>query len=242
MTDLALHRLGGEGPDILFIHGFGADRLGWLAVAPQLFGEASVWAVEYAGHGTAGNDAGDGAPTTIAAAIGDEIRDRLTRPIIVGHSLGGTLALHLAATMPEDLAGLVLLAPAALAASIDNSFIAAIPELDDPDEALDVLRRLVCRKILITPRMAGAVVAGLSPPERRAALRQIASALETAAPPPFPPLLPFEVIWGGEDEILAPPEAPIPDMQLVENVGHMPHIEAAGDVIAAIRRGLGTAE
>ena len=242
MTDLALHRLGGEGPDILFIHGFGADRLGWLAVAPQLFGEASVWAVEYAGHGTAGNDAGDGAPTTIAAAIGDEIRDRLNRPIIVGHSLGGTLALHLAATMPEDLAGLVLLAPAALAASIDNSFIAAIPELDDPDEALDVLRRLVCRKILITPRMAGAVVAGLSPPERRAALRQIASALETAAPPPFPPLLPFEVIWGGEDEILAPPEAPIPDMQLVENVGHMPHIEAAGDVIAAIRRGLGTAE
>ena len=42
MTDLALHRLGGEGPDILFIHGFGADRLGWLAVAPQLFDEASA--------------------------------------------------------------------------------------------------------------------------------------------------------------------------------------------------------
>ncbi len=181
MTDLALHRLGGEGPDILFIHGFGADRLGWLAVAPQLFDEASVWAVEYAGHGTAGNDAGDGAPATIAAAIADEIGDRLTRPLVVGHSLGGTLALHLAAAMPEGLAGLVLLAPAALAASIDDSFIAAIPELDDPDEALDVLRRLVCRKILITPRMAGAVVAGLSPPGRRAALRQIAGALETGA-------------------------------------------------------------
>ena len=241
MTDLALHRLGGEGPDILFIHGFGADRLGWLAVAPQLFDEASVWAVEYAGHGTAGNDAGDGAPATIAAAIADEIGDRLTRPLVVGHSLGGTLALHLAAALPEGLAGLVLLAPAALAAGIDDSFIAAIPELDDPDEALDVLRRLVCRKILITPRMAGAVVAGLSPPGRRAALRQIAGALETSAPPPFPPLVPFEVIWGSEDEILAPPDPALPDMQLVDGVGHMPHIEAAGDVIAAIRRGLGTA-
>ena len=242
MTDLALHRLGGEGPDILFIHGFGADRLGWLAVAPQLFDEASVWAVEYAGHGTAGNDAGDGAPATIAAAIADEIGDRLTRPLVVGHSLGGTLALHLAAAMPERLAGLVLLAPAALAAGIDDSFIAAIPELDDPDEALDVLRRLVCRKILITPRMAGAVVAGLSPPGRRAAHRQIAGALETSAPPPFPPLVPFEVIWGSEDEILAPPDPALPDMQLVDGVGHMPHIEAAGDVIAAIRRGLGTDE
>ncbi len=242
MTDLALHRFGGEGPDILLIHGFGADRLGWLAVAPQLFGEASVWAAEYAGHGTAGNDAGDGAPATIAAAIADEIGDKLTRPLVVGHSLGGTLALHLAAAMPAGLAGLVLLAPAALAAGIDDSFIAAIPELDDPDEALDVLRRLVCRKVLITPRMAGAVVAGLSPPERRAALRQIAGALETSAPPPFPPLVPFEVIWGGEDEILAPPDPAFPDMQIVGGVGHMLHIEAAGDVIAAIRRGLGAAE
>ena len=242
MTDLALHRFGGEGPDILLIHGFGADRLGWLAVAPQLFGEASVWAAEYAGHGTAGNDAGDGAPATIAAAIADEIGDKLTRPLVVGHSLGGTLALHLAAAMPAGLAGLVLLAPAALAAGIDDSFIAAIPELDDPDEALDVLRRLVCRKVLITPRMAGAVVAGLSSPERRAALRQIAGALETSAPPPFPPLVPFEVIWGGEDEILAPPDPAFPDMQIVGGVGHMLHIEAAGDVIAAIRRGLGAAE
>ena len=50
MTDLALYRLGDEEPDILFIHGFGADRLSWLVVAPQLFGEAIVWAAEYAGR------------------------------------------------------------------------------------------------------------------------------------------------------------------------------------------------
>jgi len=143
--------------------------------------------------------------------------------------------------MPAGLAGLVLLAPAALAAGIDDSFIGATPEFDDPDQALDLLRRLVCRKVLITSRMSGVVVAGLSPPERQAALRQIAGALETSAPPPFPPLVPFEVIWGGEDEILAPPDPAFPDMQLVDGIGHMPHIEAAGDVIAAIRRGLGTA-
>ena len=238
MTDLALHRLGGEGPDIPFIQGFGADRLGWLAVAPHLFSEASVWAAEYASHGTDRNDGGDGTPATIAAAIADEIGHRLTRPLVVGHSLGVTLARHLAAAMPAELAGLVLLAPAALAAGIDDGFIAAIPELEDPDEALDVLRRLVCRKVLITPRMTGSVVAGLSPPERRAALKQIAGALETSAPPPFPPLMRFEVIWGSEDEILAPPDPALPDMHFVDGVGHMPHIEATGDVIAMIRRGL----
>ena len=73
-------------------------------------------------------------------------------------------------------------------------------------------------------------MAGLSPPERQAALRQIAGALETSAPPPFPLLVTFEVIWGGEDEILAPPDPAFPDMQLVDGVGHMPHIEAPADV------------
>ena len=60
--------------------------------------------------------------------------------------------------------------------------------------------------------------------------------------PPFPPLVPFEVICGGEDEILAPPDPAFLDMQLVDGVGHIPHIEATGDVIAAIRGGLGTAK
>ena len=44
MSAAALHRLGGEGPDILFIHGFGADRLSWLALA-SLLALASSWLV-----------------------------------------------------------------------------------------------------------------------------------------------------------------------------------------------------
>ena len=35
MSDAALYRLGGEGPDVLLIDGFGADRLPWLALAPN---------------------------------------------------------------------------------------------------------------------------------------------------------------------------------------------------------------
>ena len=69
MSAAALHRLGGEGPDILFIHGFGADRLSWLALAPKLFPFGTVWAVEYAGHGMAGNDVGEGNPSDLSRAI-----------------------------------------------------------------------------------------------------------------------------------------------------------------------------
>ena len=64
--------------------------------------------------------------------------------------------------MPAGLAWLVLLlAPAALAAGIDDSFIGSTSEFDDQDQALDLLRRLVCRKVLITSRMSGVVVAGI---------------------------------------------------------------------------------
>ena len=59
MSAAVLHKLGGSGPDILLIHGFGSDRLSWLATAPKMFQLGTIWAVEYAGHGMAGNDIGD---------------------------------------------------------------------------------------------------------------------------------------------------------------------------------------
>ena len=238
MSDVALHRLGGEGQDLLLIHGFGADRLSWLAVAPQLFDVASVWAVEYAGHGTAGNDAGDGSATAIATAIRSAIDGQLTRPHVVGHSLGGTLALHLAAMMPDNLSSLLLLAPAALADDIDASFVSATPELDDPVIALDLLNRLVSRKTLVTLRMAEAMVAGLGSTGRRDALRCISKALKTSTPPAFPPPVPYDILWGAEDAIASPPAEGLPQLQIIDDVGHLPHIEAATKVISHLRHNL----
>ncbi|MGB0519233.1 MAG: alpha/beta fold hydrolase [Candidatus Puniceispirillaceae bacterium] len=155
MTDAVLHRLGGEGPDVLLIHGFGADRMSWLAVASQMFETATLWAVEYAGHGGAGNDVGDGTPQSLAAAIETAICGALTRPIIVGHSLGGTVALHLAASATADISGLLLLAPAGVSGQPDSDFIDILPELEDGEFAPAYGRRL-CRDIAGRRAPAGA--------------------------------------------------------------------------------------
>ena len=189
MSDTALHRLGGDGPDILLILGFGADRLSWLALAPPLFPVATVWAAEYGGHGAAGNDVGDGTPAALAAAIESDIADRLIRPLVVGHSLGGVVALLPAARGALDPAGLVLLAPAGLADIPDSSFVTRLPEVTDGGAALALLQQLVVRKVLITRRMADAFVEVLADAprrapyhRRRAGLRRYAAALSAGLP------------------------------------------------------------
>ena len=235
MTDAVLHRLGGEGPDVLLIHGFGADRMSWLAVAPQMFDFATVWAVEYAGHGQAGNNAGDGTPQDLAAAIEAEVGGRLSRPVVVGHSLGGALALHMAASATADISGLLLLAPAGVAGRPDGGFIDALSGLEDGAAALVVMRRLVVRKTLITRRMADTFVETLHADGRRQALRRIAGALTVASPPPYPPDVPVVTLWGASDDIAAPPESAMPGLRVIKGVGHLPHIEAVSEVVTALR-------
>ena len=236
MTDVALHRLGGAGPDVLLIHGIGADRMSWLALAPQLFEFTTVWAAEYAAHGTAGNDAGDGAPETLANAIEAEVTGRFFRPLIIGHSLGGTLALHLTARATLDVSGLLLLAPAGLAGHDTGDFIDRLPELRDGDAALKLLRRLVVRKTLITQRMADAFVQSLEDDARRSALRIIAKGLKTAPSVVFPQNTPCSILWGDSDDVARFPDELSVDTRVLENVGHLPHIEAVEDVVMEVRR------
>ena len=217
MTDALLHKIGGEGPDILLIHGFGADRLSWLALAPKLLQFGTIWAIEYGAHGAAGNDVGDGSLTDLAAAIEAKVKKELKSPIIVGHSLGGTLALFLISRGFVVSSGLVLLAPAGFGKTLDISFI----------------RKL--RKNLITKRMADAFVKTLENTQRRTALQAIANTLKKATPPPLPPDIPNIILWGDSDEVLSPPLNPPTEVKLLSNVGHLPHVEAVEDVVKAIQ-------
>jgi len=106
----------GTGRPVVFIHGnpgshhdFSTTVLGDLAESYRTV------AFDRPGHGQ--SEGADGATLTVEAQarlLGNALEQlSIERPIIVGHSWGGAVALAMALERQQDLAGLVLLAPAA---------------------------------------------------------------------------------------------------------------------------------
>jgi pimeloyl-ACP methyl ester carboxylesterase len=96
---LAVRDLGGDGPDVLLVHGAGRTALDWVPLVAALRGFRVV-ALDLRCHGLSG----DG-PWTWRALLDDLQRaiDRLglDRPAVVGHSLGGIVASLWGAEHPE---------------------------------------------------------------------------------------------------------------------------------------------
>lgn len=104
----------GEGPPVVLIHGtLMALEDVWLPLAPLLADRHRVVALDRPGHGLSmRRRLVDASPWRQARAIREALeRLGLRRPVVVGHSFGGTVALCLALSDPEAVAGAVALAP-----------------------------------------------------------------------------------------------------------------------------------
>lgn len=110
-----LHYLSrGEGRPVLLLHGNSGFAHDFAAVLGALNPtEFRAFAFDRPGHGYSERPANDGAMSTQARLLRGALGSLgVRRPLIVGHSWGGTLALAYALQFPEDTAALVLLAPA----------------------------------------------------------------------------------------------------------------------------------
>ena len=102
----------GQGsPPIVFVHGLGSSAATWAECMAQLAGHHLVVAIDLLGHG--GSPVPDDpAEYTRDRALADidEVLASLPEPaVLVGHSLGGYLALAHAATRPGAARGIVVL-------------------------------------------------------------------------------------------------------------------------------------
>lgn len=97
----------GQGPDVIFIPGLSSSPAVWQGTVDHLAGRYRVHRVHV--QGFAGAPAEGNATGPVAAPVAEEIaryirEQGLNKPAVVGHSMGGTMGMMLAARHP-DLVG-----------------------------------------------------------------------------------------------------------------------------------------
>jgi pimeloyl-ACP methyl ester carboxylesterase len=119
MSSLAYTRLG-QGAPLVLLHGIGLSRQSWDPVVPALARQFDVIAVDLPGfgdspqnHATPADADAQAEPAALARAVAVLLTELgVTEPHVAGNSLGGWVALELAAIHP--VASLTLLSPAGL--------------------------------------------------------------------------------------------------------------------------------
>jgi pimeloyl-ACP methyl ester carboxylesterase len=258
--ELTLHghrvsfRMAGDGPVLLLLHGIADSSQTWEAVSARLAERFTLVAPDLLGHGDSATPRGDYSLGAHAAGA----RDLLSalghkRVTVVGHSLGGGIAMQFAYQFPERCERLVLVASGGLGREVHLLLrAAALPGADF------VLPLLASRGVLGVGRRVGAVL-GRAPVRfgrdvetlargfasldnagsRQAFLHTVRSVIEPAGQRVhagdrlyLAAALPTLIVWGERDSIIPlshgyEAHAAMPGSRLVTfpGAGHMPHAD-----------------
>ena len=108
---VVLYRAGKRGAEpVILVHGLGnAAARDWTEVIPALADAYDVYALDLPGFGQSDKGNHLYSPATYVRVLDAVFRDRLKRPAhVVGHSMGGVIALAYAAAYPERVRRLVV--------------------------------------------------------------------------------------------------------------------------------------
>jgi pimeloyl-ACP methyl ester carboxylesterase len=151
------YRLLGEGPALVLIHGITSSSRTWRAVMHGLAEHHTVIAPDLLGHGRSGKPRGDYSLGAYASGVRDLLAvlgfSKLT---VVGHSLGGGIAMQFAYQFPERMERLVLVDSGGLGEEVSLALRAAT--LPGAEFVLPLLFGPVTRNV---GRTAGRLLGGL---------------------------------------------------------------------------------
>ncbi|WP_110182008.1 alpha/beta fold hydrolase [Nocardioides solisilvae] len=122
----------GEGAPVLFIHGILGSRRQWSRLVDRMDDDQRVIVPDLFGHGESDKPLGDYSLSSHAATLRD-LLDRLgvDRVTLVGHSLGGGIAMQFYYLFPERVERLVLVASGGLGREVSPLLRAATLPLAD---------------------------------------------------------------------------------------------------------------
>jgi pimeloyl-ACP methyl ester carboxylesterase len=124
-----IYRVAGSGPPVVLIHGMLNSSSHWQAVALNLAAEYTVIAPDLIGHGDSAGPRGDYSLGAHAASIRDLLAAvGIDRATLVGHSLGGGVAMQFFYQFPQRVERLVLISSGGLGREVSPMLrTAALP-------------------------------------------------------------------------------------------------------------------
>ena len=254
------YTVAGTGPAVLLIHGLGGTRQTWRHLIAPLARTHTVIAPDLPGHGQSDPPAGDYSIGAHACALRDLLLALgLHRATIVGHSLGGGVALQAAYQFPERTDRLVLISSGGLGAEVTPALRAAtLPGADTVVAGLSAIPAGLTRSVLnaipgIVGRSDGRVLSdvlrGLSDQQQRKAFLQTARTVidwrgqMVTANRQLGLLtdVPLLVAWGADDKTIPPHHhhalaERVKHAVTVEiaDAGHYPHETAPAQLVSAL--------
>lgn len=238
---------------VVFVHGLGGSLSSWQLVMGGMANAHRMTAVDLPGHGGSSKGAPDevdyslaGVAADVAATLGGGTR----KPsVIVGHSLGGAVAITLALKYPDLVAGLVLIDSAALGSAIGQELLDLMASDGGAETARGLLSLFFEDQKLVTDRGVDEM-AGFQKDGGWAAQQAVAAAAFAGGTQSFglegslgsvdKPVL---LIWGANDRVIPLSDAVaaltiFPDalLKVFPDTGHVPQVERAAEVAIAIDR------
>jgi pimeloyl-ACP methyl ester carboxylesterase len=231
---------GGEGPVVLFLHGFGDQGGTWWRVAPKLTDLGRVVVLDLPGHGeSAGADDLDVAQIVDGVVAALDATSPGAPAVLVGNSLGGWLAMRVAIDHPDRVSRVVLVNSAGLHQPVSA------------DSLLPTTREQARAKLEEMGGLPGGLslwgagldelVAGTSHPRFRSlyesmhgrALDDVVADLEA----------PADLVWGPNDvwfdlNYARRLEAALPSARLTTlpaHCGHVPQLQCPGALVDTLR-------
>jgi pyruvate dehydrogenase E2 component (dihydrolipoamide acetyltransferase) len=230
---------------VLLLHGFGGDLGNWMFNLDSLAEKHRVLALDLPGHGESVKTNVDPSLSGMATFV-SKFLDVLSVSTVnvVGHSMGGAIAMQLASDSPETVRSLGLICSAGLGPDINSDYLRGFVEAQTHQELKLVLQQLFADESLVNLQLVNDILNYKRIDGVEATLNALSETLISAGEQTFltdnivASGIPVLVIWGKQDRIIPVSHAQnysaaggsCVEVEIFDSAGHMVQMEKAHDV------------
>lgn len=230
---------------VLLLHGFGGDLDNWMFNLDSLAEKHRLLALDLPGHGQSVKTNVDPSLSGMATFVRKFLDVLSVSSLhVVGHSMGGAIAMQLASDSPKTVKSLGLICSAGLGPDINSDYLRGFVEAQSQQELKLVLQQLFVDESLVNLQLVNDLLNYKRMDGVEATLKALSETLISAGEQTsltdniVSSGIPVLVIWGKQDRIIPVSHAQnysvaggsCVEVEIFDSAGHMVQMEKAYDV------------